>query len=662
MDNSSIYDLIAQSLKRKKLIFFIGSGLSIDVPCSLPSGEILRKTMIQLLKDELDIRNAVGMKTAKELESLEAQMPFEVVWEKHIDVLGEKCLEALNVLKTDKCNLNHKILAFLATENLIDFIITLNFDAAIENASQTGPYSYDAQLVWEQDAFDVFNWTNCGKRGTAGDRVLICKLHGTLDKGDTYNTEIVATVKGIRAVPPRSKRNFLKSAIADYDLLCCGYGNRDVDTFPVINKSRNKVYWLCYRHTEVDEIDGLRQWADRNDGCLHILRKENDNLEFSEVMREILVRIYGEAYIHKIFKEIEASLKLANPRGVHDHVTDFIRILKSHFSDIAEERIIQKALIYSFLVTTYGRDETAIKIMQEYLSDSSIISKYPKSYCKFLLFVGNVKHGITEFSNAFRNYTAGKNLHGADPRDKLQCELELASSYFSKTKWMPIRVDLFQKYMSMFRYARLALSTGYSRFLWERGDMWQYIGDYLFDVQKFLIAVALTVKKRRIQRYFIKVVDVLTYVNRSILSFLRTIAYKKSFTYYDKLIRVYSDEAIQDMDPGYTILARLRRAEVLAALGQIDRAEEELDEMVVFSAWLHKGGHGYANALCTKGIVAYYRGDHQSAELLLTNALDEHGSHVAGLIKATTYLVLSRLQRGKFAAALHAVHTLDECT
>lgn len=646
IDNDFVYTKVAESLRKQRLVFFIGSGLSVEAPASLPAGILLRNKMIELVKRNIDLANICTRRQLDELKKLEQEVPFEVVWEKYINILGEKCLDALQILNGGLPNVNHKIIISLAQEGFINCVITLNFDLMFENAATD--MGLDFRQIYTNEGFAGFESKKTDKRFT------ISKLHGSFGIDGSTNNSIVATVRTIRAIPPKAKLKFLELIVNKNDIFCCGYGDKDIDTFPIIRNTKNNVFWLCYEPNGIAVIKELNSWYKSDQRNLLVMKHENCVLRYSEALYQIASKLNAQN-IMKIIDDFSKKDHINNTDKLMKNVEDFCNRIAKYFSSGVYERNIEKALIYSTLISDYGFEDISAKIAELYFGRQSEIRRYPRLLCKAMLLIGNIDHSCAEFSNATKSYRTGSHIKLADPIDKFRCRIELASAYFTEYKHKPYKIWLFFMYLSTIRCRWMHSQTFYGRFLWERGDMWQYFAEYFTEFLKPVIAFLMKLKNRSIARRILNHGLSLNRLYGYVMCPVRRCFCNKSFQYYNKLTTLYNKTSNIDIDPGFTILTRLRRSEVLAMLDYIEMASDNHEDMLRFSEWIHKGGHGYANALCTQGIILYYGGEYIQSANYLSKALENYKLHKAGIIKAKTYLALIKVEKGNIIEAIDTI-------
>ena len=203
----------------EKLVFFVGAGIS--KPSGLPDFEGLTKGIIDAISTGKNLKNEIWIR------------PEVLLLIMH-DIIGDKAIDVLDILKSDIPTYEHFFLTKMAAIGHGNFIITTNLDTLIEQTYK------EIEVCADDEEFE--QWFKKRRK-----EKCIFKIHGTLDKRDT----IIATLDQTRGELPRTKREVLKYFIKNYDMIFCGYSNRDYfDIKSVLSstETEKKRFWIC--HTE----------------------------------------------------------------------------------------------------------------------------------------------------------------------------------------------------------------------------------------------------------------------------------------------------------------------------------------------------------------------------------------------------------------------------
>jgi len=185
-------DKIKEILRKGKISFFIGAGISMIPPSCLPSWWQINHSILDALADE----SAVIVPEVRELANKikekeeEGRLPPEFVAEIITNRIGESYFEVLQVLEGDAPNLAHLWLATLAKAGLLKFIITTNFDTLIERAFRQIGAPLKVCVDPEDYKDIIINEDNTGP-------CILLKLHGTAIRPETCIDTLAQRKKGL---------------------------------------------------------------------------------------------------------------------------------------------------------------------------------------------------------------------------------------------------------------------------------------------------------------------------------------------------------------------------------------------------------------------------------------------------------------------------------
>lgn len=201
--------------------FFVGAGISIPPPSSLPSANNIIKDVIEALciEPELDIYRRDLPK-----RSLDAGMKMEVLFE--IIHNHNANLNALfSMFKCNEPNLYHYFIARLIEANLVNYVVTTNFDSLIERASRV-----NLNVMASEPDHAMRN-----------NRSLF-KIHGTVDKPDT----IIAVLQQVSRGLSTNKRQLLKETLEN-TCIVVGWSDYDIDLTPsFFEAEKGKLIWFLH--------------------------------------------------------------------------------------------------------------------------------------------------------------------------------------------------------------------------------------------------------------------------------------------------------------------------------------------------------------------------------------------------------------------------------
>ncbi len=233
------------------LCFLVGAGISVDKPCSLPTGyEFIRSSLRRLIPEEeqdniiaLMDPNREGSRGPSDFLRFEQLMQYIQGWfDPDLHILD--CFAALNTP-----NLNQLFLAYMIKSRHLVF--TTNFDSMIEHAlleTQT-PKHQIFPIIYRKD------WENPPKKNDC----CIYKLHGSLidyRTGDDCRETMQATLEQIARMKEGNvftleawKRNVLQKSTKTHNLVVLGYsGLDDFDILPTLwsIQSPMKLIWISH--------------------------------------------------------------------------------------------------------------------------------------------------------------------------------------------------------------------------------------------------------------------------------------------------------------------------------------------------------------------------------------------------------------------------------
>lgn len=224
----------------------MGAGISNDPPANLPLAADLTTGVINVLCESNDKLYKKRRHISERLSTLRPEVLLQTLY----DSLGQSALDVLDILRGGVPNQNHCFLAEIAKQGLIRIVITTNFDSLIERALEQEACDF-FQVSTEQE---FANWKRLSKN------ITVNKLHGTLNGvgGQDKKSTIQATLAQVGQPFGKSKSQFLKHILSNYDVVFLGYsGLDDFDISPLLAsiKTKRTIYWV--EHTGEGNVNVL---------------------------------------------------------------------------------------------------------------------------------------------------------------------------------------------------------------------------------------------------------------------------------------------------------------------------------------------------------------------------------------------------------------------
>jgi hypothetical protein len=250
-----VEDLIDCMIERP-LAVFLGSGVSIWEPTSLPTGKAFGSALFRaLFLEGGKVNDPLG---ESQLEHLFSRIPFEIVVEQcpEPQILAALLTDTFNV---DEYNpIHHRFAEALITGD-ISALVTTNYDCCMDKAMADILGGRVGTLIGPVRR--VFQETDVAPR--MAER-LYFKIHGSAD--DPTRESLVFQLRH-ENVLPAWKRSLLRSIVEDRTLLLIGYSGLDFEICPEIPSLRPaSVLWNVL--TEEDITPNARMVLRKTDGAL----------------------------------------------------------------------------------------------------------------------------------------------------------------------------------------------------------------------------------------------------------------------------------------------------------------------------------------------------------------------------------------------------------
>lgn len=218
MDNISVEDKVnklVQFLRGKRLVPFVGSGISLFPPSELPTGGQLRDGILEALAKRSPERLKTHINAAKGKEP-NPELVYQIIY----DNVGDYFFSSYNLLEIDKANSNHLFLARLAKHGYLRTIVTTNFDCLIEHAFKKE--KVDFYVYYDERGFSMY--LSQDNRG----RIAIIKLHGTIEDRQS----MIATLRQVGKGLSPNQAQILDNLLKEQHVLFIGYSGNDFDLYP----------------------------------------------------------------------------------------------------------------------------------------------------------------------------------------------------------------------------------------------------------------------------------------------------------------------------------------------------------------------------------------------------------------------------------------------
>ena len=231
----SIHQLYESS--SRPIAAFVGSGLSIVNPTSLPIG---KEVVISLLNLDWVEGDEIFPISESQIENSDLyKIRFEHLLSIFKEWGGHDIGHLLHQFADAPPNWYHKKIAELCREKKINCIITTNFDLCIEKAFHELDVAYNS-IVYEDDIYSNDpNITN------------IFKIHGTIEFSDNryIASGLGATLESIYSGLETWKRHLLLKLLDNYTFVFLGYSGYDsYDINPVFYEvSESHLFWVVHK-------------------------------------------------------------------------------------------------------------------------------------------------------------------------------------------------------------------------------------------------------------------------------------------------------------------------------------------------------------------------------------------------------------------------------
>lgn len=218
-----LFGRFADRLANRRHAFLIGAGVSF--PAGVPTVAPFRLKVLQGLGlSELDI-----------VQYIKANVPFESFVEVLMGIAD--CTALLQLFRGQEPAIGHRVIARLAKWNLVNVIVTTNFDCLLEAALTMEGVSFD--VLTSETAFGSVNWSST--------RLLLIKIHGTIENlGDLAITIRKVAARQFADVRGKVMRELLTQNL-EGGLIVLGYSCSDhFDISPAVRSAARRDHQVLY--------------------------------------------------------------------------------------------------------------------------------------------------------------------------------------------------------------------------------------------------------------------------------------------------------------------------------------------------------------------------------------------------------------------------------
>lgn len=236
---------LTQAIVSKKLVLFLGAGISKNSPSNLPLAGEMRRYIIEKILDINKLKRDTLLKLlGKRVEGI--IYPFEAFMEvlvQNSDFLGF----LIKVFSLGSPNRTHHLIAKLMKEGYISRVVTTNFDEKIEQAfrdigSEESELKPAFEVYWNEEWFSRLDLDNLMKP-------TIFKLHGSINDESSIRTTLESVSKrSLRESRRRILEHFFEDL--DCDVLILGYSCSDeFDLNPVFRDLSSDNHVCLIEHS-----------------------------------------------------------------------------------------------------------------------------------------------------------------------------------------------------------------------------------------------------------------------------------------------------------------------------------------------------------------------------------------------------------------------------
>jgi len=223
----------------KKMVFFVGAGISEPEPSKVPLSKELNERIIRSITDN-KLQN-------KKYNILSEEIRPEVMLQIGIDELGDEVIESLEMLLGYEPNFNHIFYAEAIRRG--NWVFTTNLENLIEGAYRELTET-KINRCYNNSHFKKFvKKYQIDERSNPQDiHGCLFKLHGTIEEGKERFKSISVALNQVGQGLDKNKKIALAYFLKNYDFCFMGYSCLDdFSVYPVLDANSDKeVFWFQY--------------------------------------------------------------------------------------------------------------------------------------------------------------------------------------------------------------------------------------------------------------------------------------------------------------------------------------------------------------------------------------------------------------------------------
>ena len=328
MNRSNIRKEIDDLLMNGKLIFFAGSGISVE--SGIPSAQQILQATSEVFLPDLPTstsstyddkiqRNFILHFVQHTLPAVLAIIQPEILYERLLEVTHGNP-ESLGLWKTLSPwilrsfgidltpNLNHILITHYSMRHGKP-ILTTNFDPLFELAARSLHYQYKV----------IVPTSNFSKAELDSNKLNIIKIHGTIQEDSDSVESMLTTMSDISATNYKFIE-YIAETMRTSNLGIVGYSGRDIDLFPhlrqIAEEGCNEIFWISkFGDKEGADYLNALSLSCMSESILRLVEGEYPKQFFSGLR-------YAEA---NSLMDYDAPAKRADCRPVIDHLKNTLR-------------------------------------------------------------------------------------------------------------------------------------------------------------------------------------------------------------------------------------------------------------------------------------------------------------------------------------------------
>lgn len=607
------------------MLIFTGAGISKDPPSFLPLANEVKTLLLGKLiyKSNFhgDLEKRIHVLIKKHFNSLQ----METIFDAYLKCGIENIFECLKSFYYALPNDNHYLIAEACKEGLFKTIFTLNFDHLHQKAFNNS--NYQSYLDEESFKNDPINFEN----------INIFHLHNAItisDNGKINMSEIQASSTSMRPDLSKQKSKIFKDYLEKFDVLCVGYSDNDIDTFPLIIESGNNIFWYIHNHNEKPS-EKIQKAI--NNPRLNIKIVERNEAEPS--LSDFLSNITGIPHV------LDSKKNKKNREDYHLNSID--NSLDSILADTGESIMELSRVVLADIMDICGERDIAINILKtikhSFLkkTDEPSISKNKKRI---------LAHCYSRKGENLKSFFIYLDLAKIEENEYLQNKYNIlsASSVFGYWKRHPYFVipfiPLYNKLMKKsdeFFQKEIKENENYSAlYYFERGDFYHFFGSSFYSfTYPFTYFMIGKIKRKRILKkwYFLcqkgdQLIDAI---------------FKKSKKKHLIRAKYFYGRGLEqdDLDDQYFYLNLCRLLEVSVLLKDVDSVDYCHQKLENAKDYYTNRSipHGIGNVIIAEAYYEEFFGKGNNISSLLQHAIQLYGNHEAGIIKTLVLAIQSNV-------------------